>query len=477
MLFPELREKVREIRSGFGSDLISLKQSGLVYDNYDWSWYARHGFRGPSDPGYSGRSWAGEHVSVDTAQNHSVVWACRRMIAEPVAFLPLVMMQETATGKYPAVEHPLYSALKNSPNAEQGAMEFREMLTGHVTMGGNAFAKIERRSGTDVAMALYPLMPANVQVSRERTGQKRVVYEVKEQYGPNQIYPIERDKPQDILHVRSLSSDGLTGLSIVANARQSIGTAIGAERFTGEFWGNGGRVPYMLKLDKPFKNEQDFDKFRADWEATYRDPHRAPILEPYLTYQQIGMSLHDCQLLEARQFSVPEICRWFGISPHLVFDLSHATFSNIEHLALQFVTFCLTAWLKRWEEALWRCVLTPAEKSRGYYFKHNVAGLLRGDFPTRMAGYASALQNGHMNVDEVRDLEDRNPLPDGAGENYHIQLNMQSISGTPTAAQQDLQQPGTQSTSGILRLNKPKKSAAPIELVTKPNGAIKESRQ
>jgi HK97 family phage portal protein len=115
------------------------------------------------------------------------------------------------------------------------------------------------------------------------------------------------------------------------------------------------------------------------------------------------------------------------VSPHLVGDLSRATFSNIEQLALEFVKMTLARWLTRWEQDFWRCVLTPEEKAQGYFLRHNVNALLRGDFQTRMAGYASALQNGHLNVDEVRDLEDLNPLPDGAGEHYHIQLNMQSL--------------------------------------------------
>jgi HK97 family phage portal protein len=114
----------------------------------------------------------------------------------------------------------------------------------------------------------------------------------------------------------------------------------------------GGRVPYVLETVNKFRSEQDFDKFRADWERTYAEPHRAPILENGLTYKQIGLSAADAQLLETRQFTVAEICRWFSISPHLVGDLSRATFSNIEQLALDFIKFTLTAWLTRWEQEL-----------------------------------------------------------------------------------------------------------------------------
>src|SRR5207248_3901802 len=139
-------------------------------------------------------------------------------------------------------------------------------------------------------------------------------------------------------------------------------------------------------------------------------------LENGLSYKHIVLSSQDSQMLESRLFGIHEICRWFLVSPHLVGDLSRATFSNIEQLALEFVKMTLSAWITRWEQELWRCVLTPAEKTQGYFFKHNLNALLRGDFQSRMAGYATMLQNGVASVDDIRDLEDWNRLPDGIGD-------------------------------------------------------------
>ena len=216
-------------------------------------------------------------------------------------------------------------------------------------------------------------------------------------------------------------------------ARNSWGTAQAGERLAANFYANGGREPYNLKLSQPFKTDAEFQKFRADWEATYSQPWKAPILEPWLTYEKTGMSFADAQFLGTRQFNIPEICRWFLISPDQVGDLSRATFSNIENLGMRFVNYTLMAWMTRWEQAMWRCLLTPDEKNQGYYFKHNVNALLRGDFVSRMAGYASALQNGTLNQDEVRDLEDRNPLRNGEGQHYRVQLNMQTLTSDPAA--------------------------------------------
>jgi HK97 family phage portal protein len=151
------------------------------------------------------------------------------------------------------------------------------------------------------------------------------------------------------------------------------------------------------------------------------------MVQPGMELKELGMSMRDAQMLESRQFSIAEICRWFSISPHLVGDLSRATFSNIEHLFLEFLQMTLNTWINRWEQEFWRCVLTDEEKGQGYQLRFKVDELLRGDFTTRMEGYASALQNGHMSIDEVRSLEGRNRLPNGTGSNYHVQLNMQQV--------------------------------------------------
>jgi HK97 family phage portal protein len=191
-------------------------------------------------------------------------------------------------------------------------------------------------------------------------------------------------------------------------------------------------------MARKFSKDTDFDKFRSDWEKVAAEPHKVPILENDMKMVKDGLSMVDAQMLETRLFDIHEICRWFLVSPHLVGDLSRATFSNIEQLALEFVKVTMQSWFNRWEQDLWRCVLTPEEKAGGYYFKHNVSGLLKGDFLTRMQGYAIQLQNGVVDPNEVRDEEDMNPFP--GGDVKHIQLNMQSI---PT----DSKAPVTQSPS------------------------------
>lgn len=446
-MFPEIRGAIRNFASRFSSEptTLDLKQIYSV-EQLQVDDYVNRGYFGIARALSLGvPAWSGERVSVRSALNHSVVWACNRIISETVGFLPLVMMQQSPDGdKRVATEKPLYSLLKNAPNAEMSSMGFRETRTSHRLLRGNGFALVHRRSGADAsAIELEALSPDIIHVDREKHGKHRLVYVVHDK-----SYTVQRGKPQDILHLRGCGDDGVRGYPVIEYARQSVGTAIAAERNVARFYANGGRLPYQLKLKQTFKDDDTARQFRADWEAIYSEPGRAPIIEPWFEYDTIGLNLKDSQMLETRQFHVAEICRWFSLSPHMVGDLSKATNNNIEQLALEFVKLTLASHLTSWEQELWRCVLTPEEQAQGYFFRHNLNALLRGDLPSRMAAYASALQNGEMNIDEVRDVEDKNPLPNGAGKAYHLQLNMQTLPGTgePLQAQADPasnREPGT----------------------------------
>jgi HK97 family phage portal protein len=263
-------------------------------------------------------------------------------------------------------------------------------------------------------------LPTQVQIKRDDTG--ALQYIVRDQNGQETVYP-----QREIFHLAGLGMDGVIGYSVVSMARHTIALAQIQEEYAARFFASGGRKPYVLTKGTRFKNDQEYQQFREKWEAAYADstnPHRAIVLEGDIEYKEIGMSLEDAQFLSSRQFSVPEICRWFRVSPHLVGDLSRATFSNIEHLAIEFVQHTLMAWIVRWEKAINRQLLSDIEKRR-FFAKHNVGGLLRGDFESRFKGYSSGLQNGVYSINEVRDLEDLNPIPGGDG--HRVQANLMPI--------------------------------------------------
>lgn len=409
------------------------KAAAFSFDTVSAGWYARNGYYGIFNALSGGLpAWSGEPVSTDTALGLSTVWACNKVISESIGFLPLNMMREKGGKKDFAADHPLFTALKYAPNAEMTSQSFTELLTSHEVLQGNGYAQIIRRSATGVAIELHPIQPQMVFPDREKTGQKRLVYVVREDRQPNKTYTVERGKPQDILHLRGLGWDGVQGYSVITMARQSLGTALAQERNVANFYAKGGRVPYVLKHPAKFPNDAEYDRFQKNWEKAYSDPHRAPILEGALEYQQIGVSAKDAQLIESRAFTIPDICRWFSVFPTIVGDLSRATFSNIEALSEQFVRMTLMTHLTRWEQEMWRCVLTPDEKQQGYFFRHDLSALLRADFLTRMQGYAAMLQMGKNNINEIRAMEGENPI-DGGDEHY-VQVNLAPVQNMQGAA-------------------------------------------
>jgi HK97 family phage portal protein len=298
-----------------------------------------------------------------------------------------------------------------------------------------------RRSGTEVATELYPLLPTQVNIDRD--SENRLVYVVKDSNAQGKAYTVERGKPHAILHVPGLSYDGIRGYSVLTVARNSLGTVSSTEKYAAKFFAAGGRTPWLLEMAQKFGKTTDQDKFVADfsaWMADENNWHKGLILEPGMSYKNMGMSPEESQFLGAREHGIPEVCRWFLMTPDMVGDLSRTLASNVENLYLRFQKQTLSSWETRFEQAYRRCILTPTEKVQGYFFRHNANGIMRGDFASRMAGYATALQNGYKTIDEVRDLEDDNPLPNGAGKAAHIQLNMATVPGTgqPMVAEQGI---------------------------------------
>lgn len=384
-----------------------------------------------------GVSWTPTHtgrsVTESTALTCSVVWACVRTIADTVASLPLRIIEEAPSGKRVAGNHPLDWVLHRESNPETSALRARQTMGAHLLTHGNAYARKVRRGGTGQTIGLWPWSPAETRPRRnQNTGELEYVHI---ENGTEVPYPAS-----EVFHLAGLGFDGVRGYSVVTMAKHSIGLAQIQEEYVSKFFAAGGRKPYILEHPAKFRDDQQYNEFRDKWRKAYGSVEtffEAPILEGGIKLHELGMSLEDAQFLSSRQFSVPEICRWFRVQPHLVGDLTRATFANIEQQSLDFVTQTLNYWITLWEQEIDRQLLTEGEKGR-YYAKHNLSALVRGDFKTRMEGYSIGLQNGFLCPDDVRDLEDWNPLPEGAGRAYHIQLNMQTLPGTgnPTVSEQ-----------------------------------------
>ena len=352
---------------------------------------------------FFGGTASGKTVNERTAMQTTAVYACVRILAETIASLPLNVYQFTDNGKEKAIDHQLYYLLHDEPNPEMTSFVFRETLMSHLLLWGNAYAQIIR-DGRGKVLALYPLLPDRMTVDRTTDGQ--LYYEYRRDTG----YVILR--PEDILHIPGLGFDGLVGYSPIAMAKNAIGMAIATEEYGGKFFANGASPGGVLEHPGVVK---DPARIRESWNAVYQgsgNAHRIAVLEEGMKFQSIGIPPEQAQFLETRKFQTEEICRIFRVPPHLVANLDKATFSNIEHQSISFVVHTIRPWLVRLEQGMNKALLSPSEKGQ-YFVGFVVDGLLRGDYASRMQGYAIGIQNGFLSPNDVRTLENMNTIEHG----------------------------------------------------------------
>ena len=376
-----------------------------------------------ADAGYSflfGRTTSGKPVNERTAMQTTAVYACVRILAEAVASLPLhVYEYQDDGGKKLVHDHPLYYLLHDEPNPEMTSFVFRETLMSHLLIWGNAYAQIIR-DGAGRVLGLYPLLPDKMDVQRDDRGNIYYVYSRNSDENPMfKEYGDIRLKAEDVLHIPGLGFDGLIGYSPIAMAKNAVGMTLACEEYGASFFANGANPGGVLEHPGVLK---DPSKVRESWNSVYRgvnNAHKIAVLEEGMKYQQIGIPPEEAQFLETRKFQINEIARLYRIPPHMVGDLDKSSFSNIEQQSLEFVKYTLDPWVIRWEQSLQRSLLLPGEKGK-YFIKLNVDGLLRGDYQSRMNGYAVGRQNGWFSANDIREMENMNPIPDEEGGNLYL---------------------------------------------------------
>lgn len=376
-----------------------------------------------ADAGYSflfGRTTSGKPVNERTAMQTTAVYACVRILAEAIASLPLhVYEYQDDGGKKLVHDHPLYYLLHDEPNPEMTSFVFRETLMSHLLIWGNAYAQIIR-DGAGRVLGLYPLLPDKMEVQRDDRGNIYYVYSRNSDENPMfKEYGNIKLKAEDVLHIPGLGFDGLIGYSPIAMAKNAVGMTLACEEYGASFFANGANPGGVLEHPGVLK---DPSKVRESWNSVYRgvnNAHKIAVLEEGMKYQQIGIPPEEAQFLETRKFQINEIARLYRIPPHMVGDLDKSSFSNIEQQSLEFVKYTLDPWVIRWEQSLQRSLLLPGEKGK-YFIKLNVDGLLRGDYQSRMNGYAVGRQNGWFSANDIREMENMNPIPDEEGGNLYL---------------------------------------------------------
>jgi phage portal protein, HK97 family len=366
-----------------------------------------------------GPSTSGKNVNEFTAMQTTAVYACVRILSEPLAALPLQLYRYTSGGKERVYDHPLYHLLHDEPNPEMTSFIFRETLMSHLLIWGNAYAQIIRDKLGRV-QGLYPLRPDKMTVCRDENGQIYYIYTKTTDENPaikpyGQV-PLRKD---EVLHIPGLGFDGLVGYSPIAMARNAVGMTMACEEYGASFFANGASPSGVLEHPGVLK---DPAKVRDSWNAVYQgsaNAHKVAVLEEGMKYQQIGIPPEEAQFLETRKFQLNEIARLYRIPPHMIGDLDKSSFNNIEQQSMEFVKYTLDPWVIRWEQAMQKALFLPEEKKQ-FFLKFNVNGLMRGDYESRMTGYSIGRQNGWLSANDIREMEDMNPVPDEEGGNLYL---------------------------------------------------------
>ena len=368
---------------------------------------------------YLGTSTAGKSVSERSAMQMTAVYACVRVLSEAVAGLPLHIYRYTSKGsKEKAIDHPLYFLLHDEPNPEMCSFVFRETMMTHLLLWGNAYAQIIR-NGKGEVVAIYPLMPNRMTVDRDEHGQLYYQYQLSRDDAQTMKGSMVKLKSSEVLHIPGLGFDGLVGYSPIAMAKNAIGLSIATEEYGSKFFANGAAPGGVLEHPGTLKNPA---RVRESWNQAFggsTNANKVAVLEEGMHFTPISIAPDQAQFLETRKFQLNEIARIFRVPPHMIGDLERATFSNIEHLSLEFVKYSLDPWLVRWEQSMARVLFNDDEKS-DYFIKFNVDGLLRGDYQSRMSGYSVGIQNGFLSPNDVRELENMDLIPDELGGNRYL---------------------------------------------------------
>lgn len=367
-----------------------------------------------------GQSVSGTTVTATTAMGLPAYYACIRNISEDIAKLPLITYRRLQPrGKERMDRDGRYFLLQRQPNPYMTAITLREVLTHHALGWGNGYAEIVR-DNTGRVTALYPIHPSRVRIRFDEDAQ--LVYDVAGTVaisGAPQMV-IARFRQEEILHIKGLGSEGYEGYSVLTLGLESLGLSLAAQEFGGAFFGNGASLGGVLEHPRTLSATAR-EHLRLSWQERYGGAGavgRTALLEEGMKYTSIGIPPEQAQYLETREFQAAEIARWFRMPLHKIQVMDGAKFANIEHQAQEYVVDTLMPWLVRWEQEIDRKLYPEPD----LFAEHLVLGLLRGDSQTRAQYYTARFKLGTLSPNDIRELENENPVGPG-GDEYFIEGN------------------------------------------------------
>jgi len=372
-------------------------------------------------------SASGMRITEQSAKRIATVLACVGVIGRNLGMMPCKIYTEAPDGSKRLVDHhPLYDVLYSRPNNQQTAFEFKQQMQGHLELRGNAYAEIKDgpRGAVD---QLLPMHPDRVQVERIKPSGK-LLYKYNDPLTNNTRTLVQ----EEVFHLRNFSDDGAVGQSTIGMACDTFGIALAQQDYSARFLKNDARPPFVFEGTN-FKTKEDRRKFIENFqeENTGGNRGKANVLPLGVSIKELGIKPIDQQLLDARKFSRIEICSIFGVPPHLIGETEKtATYASVEQFNIMYAVHCILPRLVLWEQAIQRDLLTSSK----YFAKFSMAALLRGDTASRYAAYHTAIGDGWMCQDEVRAMEDMNPIAGGIGRRYWRPVNWAPLDQTVVPA-------------------------------------------
>lgn len=361
-----------------------------------------------------GNTASGSLVTPTTALRVATVYGCNRIIAGTVANMPVdIKRRISATVREDVSDEPIARILQRKPNRWQTPSQFKRMLQTHVNLRGNGYAMKVTGVGGKL-LELIPLMPDRVKT--EQLADLSLQHTYTRRDGRKTIL-----KQEDVFHLVGLTLDGVTGVSPITYARETIGLSMAQDTHGAATFKNGARIssvlthPSVIGAEGRANLKASLDEYRAGGESEGKDL----ILEEGVKVEQIGMNLKDAEWIESRKLTRSDIAMFYGVPPYMLGDTEKSTSwgSGIEQQGITFISYTAEDHLTMWEEAIRRDCIPEARDD--LYVRFNRNALVRGDYKTRMAGHALSLQWGIRSPDEVRALEDLNPRPDGQGDKFY----------------------------------------------------------
>lgn len=385
-------------------------------------WYTRNGFYRLASQ-YGTTNYTGRLVTPETALESTAFYAGTKIIAEDMGGLPFFTYRRSADRARvdKAYDHPLYRCLHDLVNPDVSSGEFVESLTAHAILGLDGFAEIQR---FESGVYLWPWQPGGVTVARNQAGRR--VYLYRDGGGPEKTYAANQ-----VFHLRGYTLDCQRGDPILVRARHAIGITLAAEEYAGRFFSQDATPGIVLErpLEAPPIDATAVQRIKEAWIKWHRglkNKWEPAVLTEGMKANVLTPKAAEAQLIEQRTFQILEVCRLLRLSPHKLAELNRMTYSNVEQYAIDHVTFTLMPWVRRWRDAVYRCLLTVDEQMAGrIWAEHSVEALQRGDFKAQTEGWRVLLDKGVLCINDVLRWLNLNPIP--GGDEHFIQLNMATV--------------------------------------------------